>query len=278
MPTVEFVTEDLLNLLGGKDLSLTELEESIPMIGVSLEEIDEEKVVLEVFPNRPDMLSIEGFVRAFKGFFGLEKGFIDYEVLKSDITLYVDPSVEKIRPFVCAAQIDGVKIHDFGLRSLMNVQEKLHITHGRNRVKVAIGVHDSDKLTPPYTYKAVKPDSISFIPLDTQDEMNLIEILEKHPKGVDYAFTLEWAEKYPIIVDSQQNVLSFPPIINGELTKITEETKNLFIEVTGKSQLAIDQALNIVVTSIADRGGKIKSVEIKHKKNKNKGATSTLLN
>ncbi len=266
MPTVEFATEDLLNLLGGKDLSLTELEESIPMIGVSLEEIDEEKMVLEVFPNRPDMLSIEGFVRAFKGFFGLEKGFIDYEVLKSDITLYVDPSVEKIRPFVCAAQIDGVKINDFGLRSLMNVQEKLHTTHGRNRVKVAIGVHDSDKLTPPYTYKAVKPDSISFIPLDTQDEMNLIEILEKHPKGVDYAFTLEGAEKYPIIVDSQQNVLSFPPIINGELTRITEETKNLFIEVTGKSQLAVDQALNIVVTSIADRGGKIKSVEIKHKK------------
>lgn len=261
MPTVEFDTRDFLALLGS-DLSIAELEQAIPMIGVSLESFDENSMNVEIFPNRPDMLSVEGFARAVKGFMGLETGLVDYPIEASDIILNVDASVKDVRPFVAAAQIDGVVIDDLQLKSLMNVQEKLHTTHGRNRVKVAIGVHDSDRISPPYTYKAVKPADISFIPLDMTEEMNLNEILSKHPKGVDYAYTLRSFKKYPIILDSKGGVLSFPPIINGELTRVTEETKNLFIEVTGSHALSVNQALNIVVASIADRGGKIKSVEI----------------
>lgn len=261
MPTVEFETQDMLSLLKS-DMSIQELSESIPMLGVSLEELDEEKTVLEVFPNRPDMLSVEGFVRALRGFLGLEKGFVDYDVRDSGIFFLVDGSVEKVRPFAAAAQVDGVVIKDQMLKSLMNVQEKLHTTHGRNRMKVAIGVHDSDKIKPPYTYKAVKPDEVSFIPLDMSEKMNLKEILLKHPKGVGYAFTLDGLKKYPVIVDSKNDVLSFPPIINGELTRVTEETRNLFIEVTGWHEPSVKQALNIVVSSIADRGGEIRSVEI----------------
>ncbi len=64
-------------------------------------------------------------------------------------------------------------------------------------------------------YKAVKPDSISFIPLDMTTKMNLAEILVKHPKGKDYAFVLEGLSKYPVIIDAKNDVVSFPPIING---------------------------------------------------------------
>lgn len=261
MPTVEFDTRDFRALLGS-DLSIAELEQAIPMIGVSLESIDEDSMSVEVFPNRPDMLSVEGFARAVKGFMGLEKGLVDYPIEASAIVLMVESSVKDVRPYVAAAQIDGVVIDVFQLKSIMNVQEKLHTTHGRNRVKVAIGVHDSDRIFPPYTYKAVKPNEISFIPLDMTEEMNLFEILSKHPKGVDYAFTLKGFKKYPIILDSKGSVLSFPPIINGELTRVTEKTRNLFIEVTGSHALSVNQALNIIVSSIADRGGNIKSVEI----------------
>jgi phenylalanyl-tRNA synthetase beta chain len=123
-------------------------------------------------------------------------------------------------------------------------------------------VHDSDRIKPPYTFKAVKPTEVFFIPLDATEEMSLSEILVKHPKGVDYAFTLSGLKKYPLILDSKGSVLSFPPIINGELTRVTEKTKNLFIETTGWSKLAVDQAMNIVVSSIVDRGGVIRSVEI----------------
>ncbi|MFH1789007.1 MAG: phenylalanine--tRNA ligase subunit beta [Candidatus Altiarchaeota archaeon] len=261
MPTVEFDTQDFLALLGS-DLSIEELEQAIPMIGVSLESISEESLSVEVFPNRPDMLSVEGFARALRGFLGVETGIVEYPVADSSIVLKVDASVKSVRPYVAAAQIDGVTIDDAQLKSLMNVQEKLHTTHGRNRVKVAIGVHDSDKIKPPYVYKAVAPGEASFIPLEMTEKMNLSEILTKHPKGAAYAFTLKGLKKYPVILDSKGDVLSFPPIINGELTRVTESTKNLFIEVTGWHELSVKQALNIVVSSIADRGGKIKSVEI----------------
>jgi phenylalanyl-tRNA synthetase beta chain len=264
MPSVEYEYRDLLGLLG-RDFSVQELEQWIPMIGVDLESIDEEKVVMEVFPDRPDMLSIEGFARALKGFLNVEKGVVEYDTSKSDVVLYVDHSVKNVRPYCTGAVVKDVTLDDYSVKSLMSIQEKLHLTHGRNRMKVAIGVHDLDKIKPPFTYKAVEPDSVSFVPLDLTEELTLREILLKHPKGRDYAWTLEGCERYPVFVDREDSVLSFPPIINGELTRLTPETRNLFLELTGTSQLAVDQALNILACSIADRGGRIHSIEIKKK-------------
>jgi len=264
MPTVEFRTRELVELLQSP-LPLSELREKMPMLGVSLEHMDEEKLVVEIFPNRPDMLSIEGFARALRGFLGIEKGMAEYTLTDSGIVLSVEPSVKEIRPYVVAGVVRNVNIDEETLISLMNVQEQLHKTHGRNRVKVAIGVHDLDKVTPPFTYKAVKPESISFVPLDMDKKLNLREILRQHPKGREYAFTLNGKSKYPIIIDAEGEVLSFPPIINGELTRVTEKTKNLFLELTGTSILALEQALNILVTSIAERRGEIQTVTLEYK-------------
>jgi phenylalanyl-tRNA synthetase beta chain len=93
--------------------------------------------------------------------------------------------------------------------------------------------------------------------------MNLAQILSDHPKGRDYAWTLEDAKAYPLITDSRGDVLSFPPIINGELTRVTEDTTDLFIDVTGTDEKAINLALNILVHAFADMGGCIYSVDIK---------------
>lgn len=262
MPTVEYSYPDLIEILG-VEKTPKELSSEIPMLGVDLSSIDEKKVVLEVFPNRPDMLSIEGFAAALRGFYGIEKGFIKKDVKPSGIVFNVDSSVSKIRPCVSSAVVLGVSISENAFLSLINIQEKLHTTHGRNRMKVAIGVHDLDKVKPPFTYKAVSPKEASFVPLDASQAMNLSEILEKHPKGVGYAWTLAGLKKYPLIVDSKNQVLSFPPIINGELTRVTTETKNLFIECTGWSKQACDQAVNIIVYSITARCGVIRSVEMK---------------
>ncbi|MFC2163281.1 phenylalanine--tRNA ligase subunit beta [Candidatus Altiarchaeota archaeon] len=260
MPTVEFDTRDFAELVGG-DYSLNELEEWIPMIGVGLEHIDEKTIELEVFPNRPDMLSIEGFARAFKGFLGRETSLSSYPVEDSGIVLQVSDSVAGVRPYCAAAVCRGVRFTENSLKSLMDIQEKLHTTHGRNRMKVAIGVHDLDTLCPPFTYKAVEPDSVSFVPLDMGQELSLRQILSEHPKGRDYAWTLEGKSRWPLFVDSQDVVLSFPPIINGQHSRLTRDTSNLFIEMTGTSQIALDQALNIILSSLNDRGGDILSVE-----------------
>jgi len=262
MPVVNFEYYDLISLLG-MDIEMDELIRKIPMIGVSVERVEGNEISIEVFPNRPDLLSVEGMARALRAFFGIEKGLKKYDVEPPKIKLVVDESVAEVRPFIAGAVIRNVEMTYEMVASLMEVQEKLHFSVGKNRKKMAIGVHDFDKVSPPFVYKGVKPDEIKFVPLGKEEEMDLNEILMKHEKGVEYAQLLEGHELYPIILDKNGNVLSFPPIINGQLTAVTENTRNIFIDVTGTDFRAVMDALNIISTSIAERGGKLEQVEIK---------------
>ncbi len=265
MAVVEFRINDLEELIG-KKLSRNDLEERIPMLGCPLEKIENGRVCYEIFPNRPDLLSPEGFSRAIRFFFGISKEFTRYKTKPSGIKLYVDPSVKNVRPYVLCAVVRNVELTDSVIESLMQLQEKIHETFGRKRKKVAIGIHDLDKVKPDFVYKAVGPEDISFVPLGYKKQMTLSEIGKKHEKGIKYIHILENFEKWPIIMDKNNDVLSFPPIINGELTKVTEKTKNLFIDVTGINERAVEQALNIVVTSLAERGFDIETVEVHNNK------------
>ena len=52
----------------------------------------------------------------------------------------------------------------------------------------------------------------------------------------DYAYLLEGKKKYPVFIDSAGKILSMPPIINSEETgRVTEKTKDVFIECSGFS-------------------------------------------
>jgi phenylalanyl-tRNA synthetase beta chain len=256
MPLVTFKYNDFINLLG-YTIPKEKLIEKLPMIGGDFSHVTGDEINIEFFPNRPDLTSVEGIVRASRAFFEFKTGLQTYEIATSDISLTVDPSVKKIRPFVTTAFVKNITMTDELITSLMGLQEKLHIGLGRNRKKVAIGVHDAEPITPPFFYKAVDPDAVSFVPLTKDEPMTLREILKKHEKGVDYAHLLEGFDKYPLIVDAHNNVLSFPPIINGSLTEVTHYTKEVFIDVTGNDRKAINYALNIVTTALAERGGTI---------------------
>lgn len=232
------------------------------MIGGDFDKLEEDEISIEFFPNRPDLTSVEGIARAARAFFGFETGLKKYNVTKSDVTLNVDPSVKKVRPYVTAALVKNVKMTDELIASLMDLQEKLHFGLGRNRKKAAIGVHNFEPITPPFTYKTVDPDSVQFIPLAKDEYMTLSEILKKHEKGIDYAHLMEGFDQYPLILDTYNNVLSFPPIINGILTEVTPYTTEIFIEVTGTDRKTINYALNIVTTALAERGGEILTTTI----------------
>ncbi|MFP4045872.1 MAG: phenylalanine--tRNA ligase subunit beta [Candidatus Aenigmatarchaeota archaeon] len=260
MPVASFDIKELEELTG-KDLNKDLLENKVPMLGCDLERINREEVDYEIFPDRPDLLSVEGFARALRYFFGLEKGIKEYESTESGIELNLEKSVDPVRPCISAAVIRNIKLNDDVLRSLMQVQEKIHQTFGRGRKKIAIGIHDLDKVEPPFTYRGVKPEEIEFVPLQAEEKMNLKEIGEKHPKG-NYTQILEGNERWPIIVDKNGEVLSFPPVINGKLTEVSEETENIFIDVTGTDRKSVEQALNVVVTSLAERGGEIETVSV----------------
>jgi phenylalanyl-tRNA synthetase beta chain len=270
VPTLELKL-DRLEKLVGKKLKIEELEYDLQWIGLDLEDINEveKKIKVEYDPNRPDYSSPEGIARALKGYYEIELGLPTFVITPGKLELNVDPSVNKVRPYIVCGVIRDIDLDEDEVATLMTIQEHLHWAVGRDRKKVAIGVHDLDKIKPPYRYMAVKPDSVSFTPLHGDGyPMNLEEILLLHEKGIEYAHILEGKEVYPIIFDSNDKVLSFPPVINGVLTTVTDETKNLFLDLTGTDFKAVNLALNILSTTLADMGAKIESVKVNYEKGK----------
>ena len=263
MPVINFSYTDLCDLVG-RDLPREMLKERLPMLGADLKSADDsaDEMSFEFFPNRADLYSVEGVARALRAFLGYEPGLRSYSVGSSKVEMRVDPSVKEVRPFIWSALVEGNEITDPLIRSMMDLQEKLHLTVGRNRRKVAIGIHDFRKVRGPFTYKAVLPDEVSFVPLQGTTRMTPAEILSKHEKGKAYAFVLEGKKRYPLIVDKDGEVLSFPPVINGIATAITEDTEDILVDCTGTDPNAVRHAVNILTTALAERGGKIKTVKL----------------
>ena len=262
MPVITFKYQDLKDL--GIDMEKDELIDTLPMMSSDIEDFDDEEIKVEFFPNRPDNLSVEGVARSFKGFIGQEIGFPDYKVIESGEYVEVDPEVAKIRPYIGFAKIDNVDFTGDKLKYIMDFQENLHWVIGRDRKKVAIGIHNADVVKAPYKYIATPKDANAFVPLEKDSPMTPEEILTQHDKGVDYAHLIQDFDKYPLILDCEDNILSMPPIINGELTKIKEDTHNIIVDVTGTDERAVNQALNIICSSFAEVGGQIKSMEVRY--------------
>ena len=261
MPTITYDKKDLLKLVG-KELKDEELKEVIESIKPSVEKITEKEIVLEHCADRIDLFGIEGLARAIRQYICLKPGLTKYKLAKSGLTVTAD-SVP-VRPYIACAVVKGVKLEDPLIKSLMNIQEVLHETIGRKRRKVAVGVHDFDKIKPPIKYVGVSGEE-KIMPLGHSEEMSLKEVLEKTEKGREYGSLIESSKLWPAFVDTA-SIFSFPPIINSERTRVTEKTKNLFIDVTGTDRIAVYQVLNILVTNLAERGCKLESVRIKYKK------------
>jgi len=257
MPVISLNWSELEKLVGADREAIIK---KLPMIGCSIERVCDEQIDVEFFPNRPDLYSIEGIARALRGFLDIERGYKNYTVKKGKWKIHVDPSVKGVRPRIVGCVVKNLKLTDEVVKSLIELQEDLHWTIGRNRRKMAIGLHDLDRFSFPLKYTAVS-GNFSFIPLDCNNKMSVSQILKEHPKGIEFGFILENKDKYPMIIDSEGDAISFPPIINAEKTRITERTRNLFIDVTGFDE-NVDRALNILATMLSDRGGVIESVEV----------------
>jgi phenylalanyl-tRNA synthetase beta chain len=241
------------------------MKDRVAMFGTPIEKIGEKEIELEIFPNRPDMLSYQGFKRAFLGFLGKKKGMKIYKInkLEKNYKVNIDSSVKNIRPYTACAIVKKLKLDDEKIKEIIEIQEKLHLTLGRKRKKVAIGIYPLEKIKLPITLKALEPDKIKFVPLESEREMSGLEILQRHPTGREYASLLAGKEKFPIFIDSDKKILSMPPIINSQLTgKITEKTKEVFIECSGFDLKLLKKCLNIIVTSLADMGGEIYPMQI----------------
>ncbi len=235
----------------------------LPYIGLDIESVDKDSVRVEYSPNRPDFGTDFGIARGLRGLLGKEVGLPKFPTSASGISVSVDPRLSTVRPFIACATATGVRLDDEDVRQLISLQEDLHNGLGRKRRIVAVGIHDLDHVNPPFSYKAV-PSSFKFIPLGGRKAIDIGSILSQTEEGKAYGSVFAGGKLYPIIADSKGEVLSFPPIINGEATKVTPRTVNLFIDVTSTDRKAGDDVLAVVATTLSEAGGKLGTVQIKH--------------
>jgi len=219
--------------------------------------------------NRPDLWSVEGLSRALRGYLNQEKGIKQYVAGESIAEVNVSKALWNIRPYISCSIIKNIYLTDNTIKGIMHLQDKLDQTYGRNRQKTSIGIYNFDLIKQPINYTAVKPTDVSFVPLGFTEKMTLDEILERHPKGIDYSHIVKKNPLYPMLFDSQGKVLSFPPIINSnDLGKITEESRSLLVEVTGTQQQTVLNTLNLVTLALIDRGGKAYRATVHYPQNK----------
>ncbi|MAG10737.1 phenylalanine--tRNA ligase subunit beta [Candidatus Pacearchaeota archaeon] len=234
-----------------------------------MESFDNSEIELEIFPNRPDLLSYQGFKRSFLAFLGKKTGLKKYKLNKPEknYKVIIDPSVKNIRPYTVCAIIKNLKFDDEKIKEIVNIQEKLHFTLGRKRKKFGIGIYPLEKIKLPITYKALEPDKVKFVPLEMDRELSGLQILQRHPAGRDYAHLLAGKAKFPIFVDAEGQIMSMTPIINSQSTgKITENTKDVFIECSGFDFGLLKKCMNILATTLVDMGGRIYQMELTYKK------------
>ncbi len=241
------------------------IEERLGMLGCPVDAVTDTEILVDITPNRPDLLSEHGIKRALLSFLGKEKGLKNYKINKSDNELIVEKSVSEVRPFTACAIVKNLSLNNEKIKELIDIQEKLHTTLGRNRKKIAVGIYPLEKIKFPVYFRALPPDKIKFCPLGEKREMSGSEILTRTSTGREYASLLEGKKVYPIFIDSADNVLSMPPIINSDITgKITESTKEVFIECSGFDYKILSKTLSIIVTALADMGGNIYSMKLKY--------------
>ena len=261
MPVVNFAIERLYKLLPGIDLK--RVLEVLPFIGLDIEGIDSEILRIEYNPNRPDFASDYGIVRALRGLLEIETGIPNFKLNKEvkDYCVNVDKSVRRIRPYIVALIAKNGELDSGTIMQLAAMKDDLQNGIGRGRRKASIGIHNMDAIQFPVRYCTVDED-FSFTPLEHESSQKIKSILKTSNTGKDYGHILKGVKRYPIIVDSKDNVLAFPPIMNDGITSISHDNANLFIQVTGNSIKTVEDILAILAITLYDAGFELHNVTI----------------
>lgn len=292
MPTVS-VGRDLLFQALGRTYTQEEFDELCFEFGIELDDVTTEKAIIrkekhlteeeeiggneeiiykiDVPANRYDLLCLEGLVQSLRIFCGIDS-VPNYTLAdvskKSMLKMHVKPETSAIRPFVVCAVLRGITFDEARYNSFIDLQDKLHQNICRRRTLVAIGTHDLDKIEGPFTYEALPPKDIEFVPLkqvETFQADKLMEFYKSDLKLKKYLHIIEKSPVYPVIYDRNRTVLSLPPIINGAHSAISLKTKNVFIECTATDLTKAKIVLNTMVTMFSvycERKFEVEPVEV----------------
>ena len=271
MPTILVNREALFKAIG-QSFTDEEFDNLCFEFGIELDDVTTEKDILyneqkkeginlsseilykiEVAANRYDLLCLEGLALALKIFLEKQKmpDIKPMNILpEEERQLIVYDSVKEVRPIGLCAILRDINFTDEMLKSFMDLQDKLHNNICRGRKLVSMGTHDLDTVKGPFTYKALKPEHIHFVPLNREEEVNgdgLMSLLKDDPKLGKYLYLLEGKEKYPVMMDSNGVIMSLPPIINSQHTKMTLNTHNVLLDITGIDYTKCEIVLNTLI-------------------------------
>lgn len=262
MPGLAVEKKVVLDGLAGA-CSEKELEDLIFDFGVELDDIYEENgkamYKFDVGANRYDLLCAEGMIRALRAYTGAET-YKDISVRHGALTARKYPTHE--RNHVACAAIRGVSFTAESYESFIAYQDKLHQSIGRNRTLVSMGTHDLDTIDGQISYRSVDLAAHKFVPLNSAKEIGLATL--KEHLGTDRKLS----KYFDILSDPDRSVaffsgdeiISLPPIINSDRTKISKSTRNIFIEVTGTDFEKVNTALKLMLYNF--RGEAVESVTI----------------
>ncbi|KAL2111745.1 hypothetical protein VUR80DRAFT_9387 [Thermomyces stellatus] len=267
MPTITVDKYKLFEALGQK-FTTEEFEDLCFEFGIELDEDTENddrpivdgkqvppELKIEIPANRYDLLCFEGIALMLNIFRGTTSP-PDYRLTQPAKleTITVSEDTTRVRPLVAGAILRNVTFTEDSYDSFIALQDKLHQNLARQRTLVSIGTHDLDTIQGPFSYEALKPEDISFVPLNQTKEMNAREMMTFYEKDKHlgrYLHIIRDAPVYPVIYDANRTVLSLPPIINGDHSKISTKTKNVLIEITATDATKLDIVAKIMATTFS---------------------------
>ena len=265
MPTISVNKASLYKALG-KEYTKDEFDELCFEFGLELDEDTSEtkrpivdgveeppQLKIEVPANRYDMLCFEGIAMNLNVFLGRMQ-MPNYRLVAPPngelLTATIHPEVERIRPYFSCAVLRNIKFTKERYESFISLQDKLHQNLARQRTLVSIGTHDLDTIEGPFSYEALPPEEIVFAPLNMTQTINAKQMMEMYEKDKHlsrYLHIIRDSPVYPIIYDKNRTVLSMPPIINSNHSKITLDTRNVFIDITATDKTKLEIVNHILV-------------------------------
>ncbi|KAF1918991.1 phenylalanyl-tRNA synthetase beta chain [Ampelomyces quisqualis] len=278
MPTIGVDKAALFKELG-REYTTEEFDELCFEFGIELDEDTSQstkpenlaqppQLKIEIPANRYDMLCFEGIAMNLKVFLEQQK------LPKWSLTAPKDGELQvldikqetaQIRPLCSGVILRDIEFTQERYDSFIALQDKLHANLARQRTLVSIGTHDLDTIKGPFSYEALPPEQIEFVPLNQTKKMNGKELMDFYDKDKHlgrFLHIIRDSPVYPVIYDSNRTVLSLPPIINGDHSKITLKTKNVLVEITALDKTKVEIVNHMLVAMFAGYAESIEPLKI----------------